>query len=113
MEQKIRQFCELKLKAAEIKTALEFLEEEIKDSITKPVMFDWYVLNKRSRTNYKLREGVDLEMIEREYPSCVSKRYDAKEAYKLSDNPTEIVNKTISEYLELKSSKKKEDTIDF
>jgi hypothetical protein len=50
-------------------------------------------------------EGVDIGMIATQFPTCVSLKCDAKELYKICDNPHDMVDKKTVEYLELKEEK--------
>lgn len=109
MEEKIKQYLQLKLKMKDLENAVKFLETEIRDEIKDSIKMDWYVIAKRNRINYSVKEWIDVAMIAKEYPNCVSIKVDWKELYRVAENAHDMIDKKISEYLEVRIDKNKDD----
>lgn len=139
MDQKIAQYITLKNQIKEMEKVLKNLEWEIKDWITGKVVHDGYVLSKKNRTSYVLKPGVDLagirarypgickvtqsidtskldmEVIKQEYPEAYVENIsvEAKELYKVAEDPKALVDEKVVEYLEVREAKNEEPEIDF
>lgn len=135
----IEQYVALKTKQREIEQALKVLESQIKESLVGKVEVGNYILSKKNRTSYVLKQWIDMDAVKARYPWICETVYwidpnkldiniikesfpeayyekitvEAKELYKVAENPTSLVEEKITEYLEVKENKSKEEDIDF
>jgi hypothetical protein len=72
-----------------------------------------FTLAKREKLTYTLKPGIDTQQIAELYPVAVEVKINAKNLYKIADEPDDYVSKTTSEYLEVRSSKDDVSNIDF
>ncbi|HPC34136.1 MAG TPA: hypothetical protein PLP73_00605 [Candidatus Absconditabacterales bacterium] len=110
MTEKFKQYVELKNKIKELEGLASKLSAEIKDSVNGKINIDGYVLSKKSKTTYAIKEGIDQDFIALQYPQVATSvlKIDAKELYKIANDPDSLVNETTITYLELREDKKKE-----
>jgi len=139
MESKIRDYIEYKAKVKELTKLIKDLEVEIKDSIVGKIQHNWYILTKKEKTTYVLKDDVDMEKISSRYPwicntihwiddskldiEVIKEQYpdayyekttvNAKDLYGVAENPNDLVEIKTTEYLNMIASKKKVEEIDF
>lgn len=110
----LEDYVKIKRQIKELEAVAKEMETDVKAELQGKEEVGEFVLQKKSRITYKVKEGVDIGDISTKYPTAVSTKVDAKELYKIAVNPEELVDEKVTEYLEVKQNKKKgDDDIDF
>lgn len=133
MNEKIKQYVEIKKQIRELENALKFLEWEIKDKLENKVEVDGFMLSKKSRITYSLKPDIDMLVIRQQYPGICKVTYgidpqkldveiikqqypeayyekvdvEAKKLYEVAADPKSLVDEKTVTYLEVKERKKK------
>lgn len=113
MDKKLAAYVALKVKEKALKDEIEKLGAEIKDDVRWSVQVGEWMLSKREKVTYKIKEWIDIWYIEEKFPIVIKKEIIAKELYRLSDSPTDFVDKNITEYLAVTKAKDDATVIDF
>lgn len=139
MDEKIKQYVEIKKRIRDLENALKFLELEIKDKLENKVEVDWFILSKKSRVSYSLKQDIDMATIRQQYPGICKVTYgidpqkldveiikqqypeayyekidvEAKKLYEVAVNPKSLVDEKTVTYLEVKEIKQKTNDLDF
>lgn len=92
MTNKIEKYIELKVQLNQLKEVVEALGEEIKADVKWNIKHKWYVLSKKSKQTFALKDTVSIDDIEKEYPEIIEKKVNAKELYKIALLPESLVD---------------------
>ena len=112
-DSKIEQYVKINQQIKELKLYMESLGKEIIDEITDKVSVGTFTLAKREKFVYTLKPDMDVKQIAEIYPATVEIKINAKNLYKICDEPEQYVKKSITSYLEVRNSKEDVTEIDF
>lgn len=104
LDKKLEEFVLYKNQIKELEAKAKTIQDEIKGLVKSKTEVWEYVVSKRSRLSYSLKEWIDLEYLREKYPSAISMKVDAKEIYRIAENPDDLVSESVSEYLEVRKN---------
>lgn len=112
-QKKLQQYVQLNTQIKELKVFMDALGKEIMSDFSGKETIGEYVLAKREKFTYSLKPDIDVKELSALFPTAIVIKVDAKEVYRISDEPDQFVDKKLTEYLDLRKGKDKLDEIDF
>lgn len=98
MNDLIRQYVLLKVESDTIEKQMKELQEQILElqEFQEPIEFEGMKVSRMSKTTWKPKEGLSIDRVQKNFPSCVEMKINAT---KLAKESEENCDKSVSYYV--------------